>query len=279
MNASIGAPTRIPQLGSSRAEAQLIQYALPVTFHQPPSGPGFYRVRLLALPGFARTRLGHALGYGDWSRMGAKFQVVMWWPNAARERATLSRARHRFVGKSTYAFGGIGLGCPPRWFNLYRAAVPVRVRAIERERGRIEELWTGAIPTWGDDDVRHFYAFDPLRFFVDTPLATPFVREGSAMPSTQACPAFDLADWQLPITLSSTAPPATLGLHASFAPLHVGMSRSTVIWLRGFPNEFADRRTMLRQSRWSYGGGPFDSYAVNFRNDRVTAFTTPAPMP
>ncbi|MHB8151707.1 MAG: hypothetical protein ACYDG3_01290 [Bacillati bacterium] len=71
--------------------------------------PGLYRVALQAEPGFASTRSGSVLPYGDWSRADATLHFNMWWPHDTYGDSSLARMRRRWVGKNMYGFGGIAL--------------------------------------------------------------------------------------------------------------------------------------------------------------------------
>ncbi len=250
-----------------------------VSFHAPPGRPGFYRVALQAEPGFASTRSGSVLPYGDWSRADATLHFNMWWPHDTYGDSSLARMRRRWVGKNMYGFGGIALGCQPKWLNIYNAATPVRVRAVVRDRGQVEELWTGTTVHWGNDAARRFFAMSPLRFIVERPIAKPLGFGGSTQRTSERCPAVVLADWQVSEMFSSVPPPKSISVQNIGTPLRIGMSRADVVWLNGFPNEFGDRVALLSQRVWAYDDGPGDAYHVTFRNGRVAAFTKPVGLP
>ena len=112
-------------------------------------------------------------------------------PVVAAKDTELAAIRARFVGKTAYGYGGVVLGCAPRWVNFYALDagfvvrdVPPRVRTQPYEppgryrdlyvgESRAEVIWRYGYPT--DDaplaTVRHarLWSYDrvPLeRFFV-----------------------------------------------------------------------------------------------------------------
>lgn len=239
---------------------------------------GMYDVTLDAAPDFARTGGGAALPVTTFASNGGT--IAVWYPaeHAAVDLAALQR---RFVGRDAYAYGGIAMGCADS-SKGYLAATPLRVRTIARAAGRVEYLGTGSTLRW--DGSASFFAVDPLRIVFVPPQAKPFFTGsggwGGASTDRDACPAIDLADWQVDETLATEPPPPGIGRDPYTGPTpHVGMTRGEIAWILGFPTIFDDRAGALSRSVWPYAGhAPFAS-SVTFDGDRVAAYDPPGRLP
>jgi len=275
LDATIGSPVYVPPEGSPLT-GRLVEYAMPVTF-RPSQPPGMYHVELEAAPGFARSPEGTDLGYGDWSRSDATLSFNLWWPPEDNGDPGVENARKKLTGRNVYGYGGIDIGCP-HWHNMHAASVTIKVSQVLREHGKVAELWTGSTIHWGNDAALHFFAIDPLRVVVEMPSAKAIGLGGSNQPTSDVlpCPALKLADFQIDRILSVQPPPVKSGPPPKDPySLEVGMTRTDVAWLRGYPNELGDRAELDREPTWQYFDGPGDAYSVTFRNDRVISFTTP----
>jgi hypothetical protein len=152
----------------------------------------------------------------------------------------------------------------------------VRVRSIGRERGTVTWLATGSAataPAWFD---LSFLAYEPLRIVVDVPShhlpsGENFAVRGEPGP----CPEFELADFQFETTLSLAPPPFRIS--ATPPPLRLGLTRTEILWTRGYPNEFGTKAELLREPIWHYGAA-MGAYTVTFRHDRVASFHVPPLM-
>lgn len=250
----------------SRTGKGLDEYKIPLRFEPAPGMAGLYDVELTADPGFAWTASG-PLAIGDWSTSQTVWRWVFWWPPATAE-AGLTDLRHRIVGKDTYWFGGIALGCAS-WSKGYGPTVPVRVRAVEREVGQVVQLGTGSTMRWGSGPS--FFAYDPLRIVLENPSA-PWLFSGgggwggAAADNNAECPAVVLADWQVGSMLTTSAPPPGIK-----GPVTIGMSRGETAWVAGYPTGFDTLTAMQRAGQWYYEGGPRFSQSFDFTDDRVVS--------
>ena len=268
LKANVGTAAFVtPDPRISRSGKGYDEYSIPVRFERSPGMDGLYDVELRADPGFARTA-SVTLELGDPNRQRAQWHAVFWWPPASAE-AGLADLRRRIAGKDTYWYGGVALGCAT-WSSGFGPNVPVRVLRIERETGQVALLGTGSTMLWGNGPS--FYSFDPLRIILEEPHATPLFFGsggwgGAAADKKSACPAIVLADWQIESILSTDPPPLGIGRK----PVAVGMSRDQVAWTAGYPTGFDNVATMQRANSWSYEGGPKNSQAFEFKNDRVVS--------
>jgi hypothetical protein len=154
---------------------------------------------------------------------------------------------------------------------VYGPRVPLHIVAIERERGSAT-LGTGAqygLLAFGPSfDVAH-----PLRIEFVLPKSPPLGYNIIVGGIPGACPAIDLADFQIPLAFSVHPPP-----HALANGLRVGMTRADVIWQVGYPWEFGDRKKLLGEDVWHYGVG-LSQYVITFHHDRVASLEGRYPAP
>ncbi len=275
---TMGVPEFVPAVGSgSPPDERLREYAMPLAFGKAPGKPGMYDVGLHAAEGFARAKDGTPLPVGDWSRAPMRWHVLVWWPDESSNDAALSRSRALLAGRDVYGYGGIVIECQPSFLRSYDGATAVHVRSVERERDTLRELYMGK----GVGDASpHFFAVDPLRIIVDVPKNVPRGTSGTALASSDRCPKTTLADWQVDVSLSLSPPPDGFFRDAPWGKhLADGMTRDEVVWLLGYPPEFADRATMSAESTWTYDYGPRERWFVAFQRGRVSSFETPAPGP
>jgi hypothetical protein len=277
LDVTIGTP-RLVASKTAHPERDLREFVMNVVFPRSPGPPGMYGVELTGAPGFAHTDDGSALPFGDWSHPLAPWRVSMWWPDTRDGDASLHDAQRRFGGRDVFGYGGIAVGCPHR-FATYAARTPAYVREVVRDSGQIEELRTGTTAQGGDDMAPHFFAVAPLRLLVDEPSAEPLASGGSSGTSNERCPALVLADWQLDVTLSLTAPPALPKLSGIYPQFHKGMTKDEVAWRFGYPRTFDDVAAFRRADRWVYDGSPFNDFWVAFHNGRATTFSEARSMP
>lgn len=273
IGADIGPPVLVPpEDGSPPDSHHLREYVMPVTFSRPRGAGGFYDVDLHAASGFAHTSDGMSLPFGDWSRPADRWHLMFWWPSRNRADKEAAELRARLAGHDVYAYGGATLRCGPM-ARAYEAGVPLRLRAIERERGRVAMLWPGA--HGGNDLAPRFLAMEPLRLVFATPSA-PSLSYGGSIDGDD-CPAIVVADWQVDLTVS-LEPPRDGLRHGGqpYPQIHIGMTREEVAWVVGYPTEFAKLTALGSEKKWRYNVGPRGSFDVTFRNDRVESFTTPA---
>jgi hypothetical protein len=273
--AEISEPVLLPPLGMV-AYTGPKEYNLAVSFPRPPGPPGVYDVQLHVAKDFGHTQDGVAL---EWSRPEVSWPALMWWPDESNNDAALESLRRRFVGKSVYGYGGIHIECPG-WFKVYYAQTPVRVKAVERYRGRLEALWTGSTTHWGDEAALHFFANDPIRFIVDLP-SVKSVGEGGSSPAgpPEPCPSIELADWQVDVTISTGPPPALPEDVVKARRIRPGMSRDEVAWRLGYPNEVAEKSMLNTETTWHYQDALMDSFTVTFRGDKLASYTTAFGLP
>jgi hypothetical protein len=184
----------------------------------------------------------------------------------------LAAARVRFVGKTVYGYGGVVLGCAPRWVNFYAADAGFVVRDIVRDHGTVS-LARGTTAAWAWAASSRFSATNPLRFLVALPRARNFGSNYNQGSPTAPCPALVLTDDQVDSTISTTRPP-----HLRFGEppgrwteLHLGQARSEVAWRVGYPTQDEPLSTLRVAAVWHYDRVPFDRFDVAFKHDRVIA--------
>jgi hypothetical protein len=274
--AQVGAPVldRSPNRPHPLPPATFTDYGLPVVFPDVPARPGMYEVGLQVDPGFTRyedgTELPDEMGWPD---------PKVYWPDEAGDDAALRTARSAIENHTVYGYGGIVLSCGGASFRTYLADVGVHVRSVERRRGTVQRLWTGSLTSWGDDSAYSFLAVDPLAIRAEYPSAKWSAIGGTDKPAGDApCPGFTLADpWQVDVTLTTLPPPPMpAGYEGNLA---IGMSRSDVAWMRGYPQGYATRAALDALPVWEYRVALMDHYTVTFRNGRVASFTVPPRMP
>jgi len=274
--ATFGRPVPVQPVGQPAYQPQR-DYEIPVAFSRVPGLPGMYDVQLHVADDFGKTGDGRTL---VWWQPSASWPVHMWWPDERRGDPNLAALRRRFVGKDVYGYGGVVISCWPQWFKVYSSTTPIRVKAVVRDQGRLEELWTGTMLHWGDEAALHFMANDPVRFVVDSPKVKDVGEGGSGVAAISApCPAIVLADWQVDLTISTAPPPTLPGDLFASQRIWIGMSRDEVAWRRGYPNEFSEKRALDRETTWRYKDALRDSYSVTFRGDKVASYTSPARPP
>ena len=130
----------------------------------------------------------------------------------------IERLRHRFVGHDVYGYGGIAISCPPQWTRFYGPATPIRVSDVQREHA-YTTLATGVgtrIYGPGFDDSH------AVRFVFSLPRAVSAGVNYHVPGIAGPCPALDLSEFQIPISLSIDPPP----LGALSGGLRVGMTRA-----------------------------------------------------
>jgi hypothetical protein len=249
-------------------------YHLPIAFPDRPEHPGMYDVAVVADSGFARYNDGSVL------RTEGASHVNVYWPDDMGDDAGLRTAKAVLENHTVYGYGGIELSCGAASSKTYLANVGVAVQSVERRHGAVQQLWTGALPSWGNDLAYSFFAVDPLAVKATYPAAASFGSGSSSAPAGDApCPGFLLADpWQLDVTLTATKPPPLPGGSDQYT-IAFGMSRADVAWRRGYPQGYATRAVMNGRSVWAYEDGPGDAYTVTFRDGRVVAFTVPPGLP
>jgi hypothetical protein len=233
-----------------------------------------YGVALVTAPGFVRYEDGTAMN------VEAIPHANVYWPDDSGDDAGLLAARAAIDGRTVYGYGGIALSCGAASSKTYLANVGVAVQSVERRRGAVQQLWTGAMTSWGNDAAYSFFAVDPLAVKASYPSAAPFGTSGSSAPAGDApCPGFFLADpWHLEVTMTPVKPPPLPAGYDQFK-IAVGMTRAEVAWRRGYPQGYATRAALSVMPVWSYYDGPGDAYTVTFREGRVAAFTVPIGLP
>ena len=194
---------------------------------------------------------------------------------AAAERAddrALAAARERFVGKTAYGYGGVVLGCAPRWVNVYAADAGFVVRDVVRDRGTVS-LLRGTTAAWTSTALSRVIAVNPLRFVVTLPRARSFGTSYSQGDARGPCPALVLAYDQVERTITTTKPPRLRFGEppGRFRELHVGQSRSEVAWRVGYPTQDEPLSALHVAAVWHYDRVPLDRFDVAFRHDRVIA--------
>ncbi len=249
-------------------------YHVPIAFPSHPSTPGMYDVALVTAPGFVRADDGSSV------RLEGPPHANVYWPDEGGDDAGLRAARGAIDGRTVYGYGGIVLSCGDASFKSYLADVGVAVNEVERRRGKVQRLWTGAMTSWGNDAAYSFFAVDPLAVRASYPSAPTFGTGGSSLPAGDApCPGFFVADpWHLEVTLTTAKPPPLPAGYDQFK-IAVGMTRADVARRRGYPQGYYTARALNVMPVWSYYDGPGDAYTVRFREGRVAAFTVPLGLP
>lgn len=255
-------------------DGTLTVYHVPIAFPERPERPGMYDVALVTEPGFVRYEDGTAM------RVEPIPHANVYWPDDFGADAGLLAASAAIDGRAVYGYGGIALSCGAASSKTYLANVGVDVQGVERRHGAVQQLWTGAMTSWGNDAAYSFFAVDPLAVTASYPSASPFGSSGSSAPAGDApCPGFFLADpWHLEVTLTPVKPPPLPSGYAQFK-IAVGMTRAEVARRRGYPQGYYTARALNVMPVWSYYDGPGDAYTVTFREGRVAAFTVPIGLP
>jgi hypothetical protein len=175
--------------------------------------------------------------------------------------AVIERLRHRFVGHDVYGYGGIAISCPPQWTRFYGPAIPIRVTDVQREHAYTTLATGGGNRVYGPGfDDSH-----AVRFVFALPHAASNGMNYQVPGIAGPCPALDLSEFQIPISLSIDPPPAG----ALRGGLRVGMTRPDVIWQFGYPWELGDKQRLIAERVWHYGVG-LALYDIVFSADRVT---------
>jgi hypothetical protein len=274
LHAEVGDPVFDRSVDQDQGSGTVTGYHLPIAFPDRPEHPGMYDVAVVADSGFARYNDGSVL------RTEGASHVNVYWPDDMGDDAGLRTAKAVLENHTVYGYGGIELSCGAASSKTYLANVGVAVQSVERRHGAVQQLWTGALPSWGNDAAYSFFAVDPLAVKATYPSAASFGSGSSSAPAGDApCPGFLLADpWQLDVTLTATKPPPLPGGSDQYT-IAFGMSRADVAWRRGYPQGYATRAVMNGRSVWAYEDGPGDAYTVTFRDGRVVAFTVPPGLP
>ena len=272
--ADVGEPVLDRSFDQDKPSGTLTGYHLPIAFPVRPERPGMYDVAVVADPGFARYNGGAVLP------VEGSPHANVYWPDDAGADAGLRAARAAIENRTVYGYGGIELSCGAASSKTYLANVGVAVQNVERRPGAVQQLWTGALPSWGNDAAYSFFAVDPLAVKASYPSAASFGSGSSSVPGGDApCPGFFLADpWQVDVTLTTAKPPPLPAGYDQYK-IAFGMSRADVVWRRGYPQGYANRAAIDTRTVWAYDDGPGDAYTVTFRNGRVVAFTVPPGLP
>lgn len=224
--------------------------------------PGLY---ILQPDGTSMAPKGQPIPFQSWGQPGGLPPPLLWIPDEAHGDHVLRELRERFVGKTVHGYGGVAMSCPPQWTHLYGPSAPLRVASVLRDTGLIESVGTGTqlgIGAYGPA----FYAKDPIRIVFDdskVPYSGINYHIGG---HPGRCPALVLADFQVDLAITTRRAPT--GVTSTSEPLHIGMSRTSVVWSRGYPWEIADRQTLLKENVWHYGVG-LSAYTVSFERGRV----------
>lgn len=253
-------------------------FSIPVAFDALPGLPGIYDIWATTNAGFATTNDGRSIPLFKNGAFSASSPTVVFWPDESHEDRELAAIRRRFVSHDVYGFGRVAISCRPDFTLFYDATTPVRVRSIERERGRVTYVGTGPEASAPYVNGTGFVAFDPLLFVVDEPSGaryTPLGRNAGVGGSPTQCPAIELADFQVETTLALR--PSPLSAEEAEAPRRVGMTRTAVIWSHGYPNEIGSRAEILANPVWDYGVG-LGRYKIRFAHQRIASFTKPSTL-
>lgn len=248
-------------------------YHLPIAFPSRPAKPGMYDLALVTSPGFVRGDDGSSI-----SVEGAP-KANVYWPDETATDGGLRAARAAIDRRTVYGYGGIQLNCGIASFKSYLADVGVMIQGVERTHG-IVQLWTGAMPSWGNDAAYSFFAVDPLAVTASYPTTQAFASgSASGTASEGPCPGFYLADpWHLEVTLTTAKPPPMPGGYDQLK-IAAGMTRAEVARRRGYPQGYYTASALNVMPVWSYYDGPGDAYTVTFREGRVITYTVPIGLP
>jgi len=245
-------------------------FRAPVSFPDPPDDGALYNIGATAQAGFARIPDGE-LPLGN-EAIGGPDGSAIWWASKTHGDASLLRLRHTYEGHKVYGYGGIAVSCAPDWTRFYPTTTPLRIRSIRREHAA---LWLGTgFASYPYVGGLGFIAWNPLRVVFAPTDATPSGTNYKIGGTAGACPAMLLADWQVDIVLSTSAPPSSTPTGAS-PEVKVGMSRDQVAWMRGYPNQLGDRAALRKASTWRFGTMPTNTTTITFHGDRVTSMTPP----
>jgi hypothetical protein len=220
-------------------------YRAELDFGAPPGAPGLYELMVSADPGFAHTDRGVALA------LSRNDVVEAYWPDERHGDPALADLRRRIFGRSVYAFGGSLVACADS-NKTESFDTPLHVTRVTRDVEGAYWLTTGAT---GNSYPNAFLAIDPIEVNID----------GCA-------PGLRFADpWQAGVSITTQAPPPNLHYTAAIVP---GMSRSTVLWLLGYPNAFGTAEYFNRLEDWDYWWPQGLSKSVTFAHDSVVDYTS-----
>ena len=272
--AQVGAPVLDRKDEQAQPPGTVMSYHLPIVFPARPARPGMYDVTTQPDPGFMKYEDGTEFPVDSWPRSD------VYWPDEAGADAGLRAARGALVNRMVYGYGGLVISCHSSAFRTYLADVGVPVRSVERRHDMVEQMWTGSMMSWGNDQAYSFLAVDPLVVNAEYPSEKWFaIGGGGSTDDAAPCPGFTLADpWHIDVTLSTTKPPALPAGYDQFK-IAVGMSRDDVVRRRGYPQGYLNRASLDAKSVWEYDAALMDQYTVTFRNGRVASFTLPQQMP
>jgi hypothetical protein len=273
LHADVGEPVLDRSFDQEQSPGTVMGYHLPIAFPRP-ERPGMYEVAVVADTGFTRYDDGAVLP------VDGRPHANVYWPDDAGDDAGLRGARTTLESHTVYGYGGIQLSCGVASSKTYVANVGVAVQSVERRRGTVQQLWTGALPSWGNDTAYSFFAVDPLAVKAAYPASASTGSGSSSAPAGDApCPGFFLADpWHVDITVSTAKPPP-LSPGSDPYKIALGMTRADVAWRRGYPQGYFTRAAINTRAVWAYDDGPGDTYTVTFREGRVATFTVPPGLP
>ena len=272
--ARVGAPVLDRSFDQAQPPGTMTVWRVRVDFPHPPAH-GMYQVEAQTVPGFTLYDDGTVLPAD-----GRPVRADVYWPDESGVDAGLRAVRARLGNRTVYGYGGIVLSCGGASFKTYLADVGVKVHAIERRRGAIERMWTGAMTSRGNDAAYWFLSVDPLAIRADYPSAHEFAVGGSSQPAgDEPCPGFSLADpWHADISVTTVPPPPLPAGYDQFK-IAVGMPRAEVARRRGYPQGYFTRAELDRQTEWAYEDAIPDAYTVTFRGGRVAAYTVSRGLP
>ena len=245
------------------------EYEATLGLGQSPNGPGLYRLTVSSInPTFAKTDLGEAIPLQDNS-----FVAYVYWPDEGNDDAATADLRRRVLGKTVYAFGGSMVGCYGSGTG-YPPTAPLTITRVMRHTGVTYELDTGTTAHGASNFA--FFAVDPIEVKIIT--TSHAVMNSGSDDAEQPCdPGLRFADpWQAGVTITSATPPPEIRPGARIAP---GTSRRTVLWLLGYSDQFATAQYFNALDDWEYSGPSFRAMSVEFRNNAVTVFHSPTPLP
>jgi hypothetical protein len=249
-------------------EEHTYQFVAAVRFQAWPSKIGIHALHLLPLTNFVRTAAGpiEAKGISIW----------MWRPDDLGADRGL-RAMQKYVGRTIYAYGGARVGCADR-DAVYDWHSGLRVVSVKRESTRIDHVVTGTtlseLP--GASRAFTFFAIHPVKLALKPiPGTIPLGQNGVSSDREIPCiPGMRFADpWHAAVTITTSIPPARID------KIHIGSTRSEVLWLSGYPDAFGTAEQFEQMNRWDYHQSPPFSWYVRFRHDRVIRYQPPGQLP
>jgi hypothetical protein len=253
------------------ADEHIFHYAAVVVFASFPSKIGMHVLHIRPLGGFATTPTGPI--YAN------PISIFMWRPDDFGDDRGLHMVRSRYLGRTIYAYGGARVGCH-YVDTVYDWHAGLRVTSVKRERSRLELLVTGttlsALPP--ASRAFSFVAIHPLKLRLEPNHGVkPLGKNGPGIEGDRETPCYPgmrFADpWHVAATITTAAPPNYI------KAIHVGSSRSDVLWLSGYPDIFGTVERFERMKKWEFRESPPSSWSVVFRNDRVVRYHPPRDLP